>query len=54
MSAHHLINPRDEYPPWQSLKELSAILARYKADDDSWPRGLVHLRRAINVKAAAT
>ena len=27
--------------------ELRDVLARYKADDDSWPRGILHLRRAI-------
>lgn len=54
MSAHHLISPTEEISRHNlSLDELQAIFARYKADDDSWPCGLVHLRRAINSKAAA-
>jgi hypothetical protein len=54
MSAHDLIIPRDhQYPPWQSLDELHTILAQYRADDDSWPYGLVNLRYAIRAKVAA-
>jgi hypothetical protein len=30
-----------------TVAELHNVLARYKADDSSWPRGLVHLRYAI-------
>jgi hypothetical protein len=54
MSAyHHLTNPTEYvFRHNFSLGELQAILARYKPDDDSWPCGLVNLRRAIEVKAA--
>jgi hypothetical protein len=54
MSAHDLTIPRPHpYPPWQSLDELHTILARYRADDDSWPYGLVNLRDAMKAKIAA-
>jgi hypothetical protein len=48
-----MIAHQEAYLPWQSLDELHAILARYRADDDSWQRGLLHLRRAIGAKVAA-
>jgi len=54
MSGHHLMNPREVVLPWQSSDELHAILARYKADDDSWPRVLLHLVTAIRAKATAS
>jgi hypothetical protein len=36
-----------------SLDELHIILSRYRADDASWPCGLVNLRLAIRAKDAA-
>jgi hypothetical protein len=51
MSAYH--GPSKQEPSWQSLDQLHAALARYRPDDDSWPYGLVHLRKAITLKAAA-
>jgi hypothetical protein len=51
MSAYH--GPVEQFPPWQSLGELHATLARYRPDDDSWPRGLLHLQNAIKLKVAA-
>jgi hypothetical protein len=54
MSAHHLMSPTEEMSRHNlSLGELHEILARYKADDDSWPCGLVNLRSAIKLKAPA-
>jgi hypothetical protein len=50
MSAQQAMRPKEET---LSLDELHAILARYRADDDSWPCGLVNLRNAIKGKAAA-
>jgi hypothetical protein len=50
MSTHQILRPREEA---LSLDELQAVLARYKADDASWPCGLVNLRSAIKLKAPA-
>jgi hypothetical protein len=48
MSVHHITNPTEEMSRHNlSLCELQAILTRYRADDSSWPPGLVHLQRAI-------
>jgi hypothetical protein len=49
VSTDQVLKPKEEA---LSLGELHAILSRYRADDDSWPCGLVNLRQAIRAKAA--
>ena len=50
VSEHQVLKPREEA---LSLSELQAILARYQADNDSWPCGLANLKLAIRAKAGA-
>jgi hypothetical protein len=58
MSARHTtpdgLDWHARYTNMLSVAELLDVLARYKADDNSWPRGLVHLRSAIIEAEAAT
>jgi hypothetical protein len=42
---------KEKNTPHQTVAELQTILANYKADDSSWPGGLLHLRRSIKLRA---